>query len=118
MRKRIIPIISYVVTNFYTGMPIVQASQIGDIVRNTTNLLMQITVVVFASAVLVFAWGIVKLIASAGSPEQIKQARAIIWYGIIGMFVLASIWGIIVFFQKDLGIETGTPVPPPQFTPR
>jgi len=99
-------------------MPIAQASQIEDIIKGTTNVIGSLVFVVFGIAVLVFSWGIVKLIAAAGSPEKIKQARAIIWYGIIGMFVFVSIWGIITFLQKDIGIESGAPVPPPQFTPR
>jgi hypothetical protein len=99
-------------------MPIARASQIGDIIKNSVGLLQQLLLAVFGIAVVVFAWGIVKLIVAAGSPEKIKQARAIIWYGIIGMFVFVSIWGIITVLQQDIGIEPGAPVPPPQFTPR
>ena len=96
-------------------MPFAHASQIEDIIKSTVGLLQQVIFVVFGLAVVVFAWGIVKLIAAAGSPEKIKQARAVIWYGIIGIFVLASLWGIITFFQKDIGVESGVPITVPQF---
>lgn len=93
-------------------------SKIEGLIRSTANLIGTVTVVVFMLAILVFAWGIVKLIASAGSPEKIKQAKGIIWWGLIGMFVLASIAGIISFFRSELGIESIQTIPAPQFTPK
>lgn len=99
-------------------MPVARASLIGDIINSTVDLIQQLLFVVFGVAVLVFSWGIVKLIAQAGNPEQVKKARAIIWYGIIGIFVLVSLWGIINLLQADLGIGAGTPITPPQFVPR
>ena len=77
---------------------------IQTIITRTTDVVRQIVVAVFVLAVVVFAWGIVKMISAAGNTEKIKQAKGIIWWGIIGMFVLATIGGIIAFLQSELGI--------------
>ena len=74
------------------------------IISKTTDVVRQIVVVLFILAVVVFAWGIVKMISAAGNTEKVKQAKGILWWGIIGMFVLATIGGIIAFLQSELGI--------------
>ncbi len=94
------------------------ASKIEGIITSSTTLVGSVTLLVFTLAVLVFAWGIVRLIAAAGNTEKIKQAKGIIWWGIIGMFVLASIAGIIYYLQKQFGIDSILTIPAPQFQPQ
>ncbi|MEK7561079.1 MAG: hypothetical protein AAB539_03935 [Patescibacteria group bacterium] len=66
-------------------------------------------------AIVVFSWGVVKLIAAAGSPEQIRKAKGILWWGIIGIAVMASIMGIINFLQMAFGISGTGIINVPQF---
>lgn len=89
-------------------------SQLQEIITNTTDLIKVTAGLVWTIALVVFGWGIVKFIASAGNPEKLKEARSIIWWGIIGMFVLASVVGIIVFLQTTFGVggESGGITPP------
>ena len=70
--------------------------------------------IVFTLALIMFAWGIVKLITAAGDPEKLKAAKGHIIWGIIGMTVLASLFGLITFLQTYFGItgQSGTiPIP-------
>ena len=94
------------------------ASQINDILiamQGTIDIILQI---VMTLALVVFIWGIVKLIAAAGNPQKIKDAKQIILWGIIGVAVMAMITGIIAFIQAYLGIPGGGSVTVPQFTPK
>lgn len=91
------------------------ASLIEALIKKTTGLIGLLTALVFTLAVLVFAWGIVKMISAAGNTEKIKQAKGIIWWGILGMFVLASIGAVILFLQEEIGIQDWTVIPVPQF---
>ena len=77
-----------------------------------------ILVLVFLSilALLVFVWGIVKLIASAANTEKRREAKAILWWGIIGLAVIASAGGIVIALQAYFGVTGGT-IPIPQFGP-
>lgn len=96
-------------------------TKLGSLIEKTTGLIQQIVVLVFVLAVVVFAWGIVKMISAAGNTEKLKQAKGIIWWGIIGMFVLASIGGIIAFLQVELTIDPNKPtgdISPPEFHPK
>lgn len=54
-----------------------------------------------AAAVVVFLWGVVKYITSGDNEEERKKAKDLIIYGIIGLFVMVSVWGLV-------GLLTGT----------
>ena len=92
-----------------------QDSEIKTILENTIDIVRLVTELVWVLTLVVFGWGIVKLISAAGSPEKLKEAKGIIWWGIIGMFMLASIIGIIVFAQKYFGIHGVQIIDVPQF---
>ena len=54
----------------------------------------------FALALMFFLWGIVEFIWVAGGEEGRKKgARHILW-GLIGMFIMVSVFGIINFILK------------------
>ena len=52
-------------------------------------------------AVVFFLVGVVKFMFSAGDVEKRKEGRTMMIYGIIGLFVMVSVWGLV-------GILTGT----------
>jgi hypothetical protein len=56
--------------------------------------------VVLAAAV--FIWGIVKFIAAAGNSEKLKEAKHLIIWGLVGIFVLLSFMGIIEILQNTI----------------
>lgn len=62
---------------------------------------------VFVMAVIVFGWGIVLLIIAAGDPAKIKQARQFIIWGVVGIAILASIYGLIVYLRDFFGVVPG-----------
>jgi hypothetical protein len=63
--------------------------------------------VVIGLAVLVFIWGILQYIVSKDSEKQ-KEARGIIIWGIIILFVMISIWGLVELLGATLGVGQGT----------
>lgn len=66
-----------------------------------------------AVAFLVFIWGIAKFIKSAGSEKEVKDSKNLLIWGVVGIFVLVTIWGIVFFLQKEFGFNTGsTPIIP------
>jgi len=91
------------------------ASQLNDILTSLQGTTKKALQLVMTIALLVFVWGIVKLIAAAGNPQKIKEAKAIILWGIIGVAVMGMIAGIVLFIQGYLGIPGGGSITPPQF---
>ena len=78
-------------------------------------------VVVFATptAIVLFAflWNLAMLIFQSGAAEKVKQARARIFWAIVGMFVVFSLAGIVAILQTTLfGSEQNNQqrfIPPP-----
>lgn len=55
--------------------------------------------------VVIFFWGLAKAILYAGNEEKRGQAKGLIIGGVIGMFVMLSIWGIVGFIQETIGLD-------------
>lgn len=56
-----------------------------------------------ALALLYFFWGLAKFILKADNEEARDEGRMIMKWGIIALFVIVSIWGIVKFIQTELG---------------
>ena len=59
----------------------------------------------FIIATIVLFYGIVQMIASSDSSDLPEKRRAVI-YGVIGMFVMFSVAGILRLVLTSFGIET------------
>jgi hypothetical protein len=59
---------------------------------------------IFAAAFVVFLWGIFKFMYATDSTKR-KEAQKRIWWGLIGLFVMVSVWGIIKIAGETLGID-------------
>lgn len=59
-----------------------------------------------ALAMLAFFWGLTKYIFSKGGDGKI-EAKNVMIYGLVALFVMFSVWAIISFFQRDLGLQDG-----------
>ena len=76
-------------------------------VNNIITVAKVLVEIVFAFALVMFGWGIVKLISAAGDPGAIKTAKGYIIWGVIGMAVLASLTGLITYLQMYFGVKSG-----------
>lgn len=57
-----------------------------------------------AVSLLVFLFGLAKFIFRvAGDEKEIEKGRYLMIYGIIGLFVMISIWGILSLLVSDFG---------------
>lgn len=64
-----------------------------------------------------FLWGVVKYIYAAGDEEKRKEAKGIIFWGILGMFILVAFWGLIQIVTTTFGIELGGEITPVKIKP-
>lgn len=71
-------------------------------------LLLAVIPVVFGLAVFYFFWGMARYILNAGNETKRDEGKTIMTWGVIVLFVMSSIWGIIWVLQGD---TIGGPVP-------
>lgn len=62
-------------------------------------------------AFLVFVLGVARFIKSAGSEKELKDSKNLLIWGVIGLFVLVTIWGIISFLKSEFGFGPDSVIP-------
>lgn len=73
-----------------------------------TNWIVWILGALMGIAVLVFFWGLVQYIISAGDEEKRKSGRGYMVAGIIALFVMVSVWGLVYLLGSLVGVGQGT----------
>lgn len=56
----------------------------------------------FSLCLLYFFWGVAKYIRNAGNEKTASEGKRIMVWGVVGLFVAVSVWGIIRFLQIDI----------------
>ena len=70
---------------------------LGELIRYSLTLVVGI-------ALIVFFWGMAKYIFQSGNKDNHEEGRNLMVWGIITLFVMASVWGIVYFFQRSFGL--------------
>lgn len=73
-----------------------------DIFLNLINITIPVIV---ALALLVFFKGLVAFIAKSGDEKSHAEGKNLMVWGLVALFVMISVWGIIKFFYADLGFS-------------
>ena len=75
--------------------------QTGTLLMGIKNLItIYLIPIVFSLALLLFFWGVVKYIWSEGQGRG--DGKKIMVWGIIALFVMVSVWGIVTFLQIEI----------------
>lgn len=61
-------------------------------------------------AIVVFFWGLIKYLMAVG--DEKSAGLQIMFYGVLAIFVMVSIWGIIRLLQSTFSVTSTSPVIP------
>lgn len=92
---------------------VVQEQNLTGIVAFIKNVMNTATVLIMAAATLWFLWGVFEFVKAAGDEEARKAGGQKIVAGIIGLAVMASVWGLVRWVTGTTGTAGGTALPPP-----
>lgn len=77
-----------------------------------TGLLNPLITLLFVLATAVFLWGVTTYVigqSGSGDEKKLATAKRVMMWGIIGMFIMASAWGIVKvlcdFFASCVGVD-------------
>lgn len=102
-----------IVLFFLPGVASAQPTGVKDLIKTVGGLLNPLIAIVVAVALLVFFWGLAKFIFRLGGDEKaVEEGKRIILWGLIALFVMVSVWGIISFMQKELNLPSTTSLSP------
>ena len=86
-----------------------QIRTFADIIDLAIQYIKLIIPLLMGVAVVIFLYGVVKYIGSAGEVKSREEGRRFMVYGIIGLAVMTSVWGLVAFVTNTLGLPSGTP---------
>jgi len=70
------------------------------------GLLNVLTPIVVALALLAFFWGLAMYVMNfSGDDKDKKKGRDMMTYGILALFVIVSVWGLVSILQNTFGLE-------------
>ena len=75
---------------------------VGGLITKLGEFIAQLTPIAFAAAVLFFFYGLAKFILKSGE-DQDSGRQMMIW-GVIAIFVMASVFGLVKFLQTTFNI--------------
>jgi hypothetical protein len=84
-----------------------------NLIVTSKGLLGGIYGMMFTIALLVFFYGIIKLLLSHGEAKDKQEAYKFLGFGIVALFVMVGVWGLVGFLSGNLGIGVGGDIPIP-----
>jgi hypothetical protein len=58
--------------------------------------LINITIpLIIGLALFMFLWGLIKYVTAGGNDDTISEARKFMFFGIVALFVMISVWGLV-----------------------
>ncbi len=83
-----LPLVSFAATS------VSNVSDVGNLIIGTINNVL--VTVLFALAFIVFIWGVFQaFILGAGNDEAKEKGKSLMLWGLIGFFVMVSVWGLV-----------------------
>lgn len=78
-----------------------------NLLRSIARLVDAALPVIVGIALLGFFYGLAMFIFNAGDEEKRKKSRGIMIWGIVGLFVMVSVWGLVTWVGRSLDINQG-----------
>jgi uncharacterized sodium:solute symporter family permease YidK len=98
---------------FLTPTILFAADGISGLLEQVMGVITSLIPIVIAIAVLVFLWGVLQYVVAKDEDKQ-KEARGVMLYGIIALFVMVSVWGFVNLLGTTIfGDSAGVLTPPP-----
>ena len=90
---------------------VVPNQDVPGILSRIQDIFIIVIPIIMTLALLYFLWGLAHYILGAGDEEKRKAGRDMMIYGIIALFVMAAVWGLVGVLGRTVGVGTGGATP-------
>jgi len=84
-----------------------------DLINRMVNLISLMVPVLISLAVLIFLYGVMTYIWNGGNQAKREEGRNFIIWGIIGLFVMVSVWGLVNLLSDTFNLDTNVTIDNP-----
>jgi hypothetical protein len=89
-------------------------SPIASLIGAIGRIVGAVVPVLVTAALAVFLWGLVRYLWGGGSKPDIEGAKDLMKWGLVVLFVMVSVWGIVDLMQSALNINKNATGKAPQ----
>ena len=86
----------------------VQVTNVETLIRRVQGIMNTLIPLILIIATIVFIWGVVTVIISSGDAEKRKEGRDLVMYGLLGLFVISAVWGLVAIIGNTISTPTIT----------
>lgn len=92
---------------------ILMITSFQDLIIAFQKILTSLFPIVGLLALLYFFWGIALFIFQSGDEKKVEEGKSKMKWGIVSLFVMVSVWGLVSILQKDIvgNTDTGGVIP-------
>ena len=76
-------------------IPVAHAQTFAGVAGNVVNAMRVVIPILFLAATIVFLAGVIMYITAGGEEDKHEKGRKYIIWGLIGLFVMVAVWGIV-----------------------
>jgi hypothetical protein len=92
-----------------SNCPVDKFDSISGIFQSLTCIMLRYVInFMITLATVLFVWGVIQYFINPENEEKRKAGKQFMIWGIIGLFVMVSIWGIVNIFTTTFGITKNT----------
>lgn len=108
----------FIGTSFFALVGAVTLPTIADAVtlahtlKVVSGIINAIIPIVLALAVLFFFWGLAMYMFDAGNSEKKQEGINMMIMGVLAIFTMVSMWGIVRVLQQTFQVDQGKPIIP------
>ncbi len=96
-------------------LPVIAFAQVNDDIQDLGTTIIGIinnviVPLIFALAFVVFIWGVFRFFILGGSDGEARESgKGLMIWGLIGFFVMVSVWGLVNLFVGTFDLDTEAP---------
>ncbi len=112
MKSFLIPVAAFVFAPAFAGAQAIDSTFVNDIIEFISNTVNTLIPLLIGIAVLLFIYGLVTFVLAADDEEARKAARYKMIWGVIAIFVMVSVWGLVNVLASFFNLNTTSIAPP------
>lgn len=99
------------------AVALAQSNDLTGVLDTAQGIINQITPFLVGLAVFIVIWGVFKFISSAGDDEKRGEAQKFVLWGVVGIFIMVSVWGLVNILLNTAPTPNTPVIVPPVFQP-
>ncbi|OHA87980.1 MAG: hypothetical protein A2741_01480 [Candidatus Zambryskibacteria bacterium RIFCSPHIGHO2_01_FULL_43_27] len=96
-------ILSFFVISLIPYSAFAASGNLNSLIVEVGNIIEILIPIAAALALLVFFFGIAKFMLAGGDEEKMKAGKRLLVWGVVALFVISTLWGIITVLQTMTG---------------